>query len=196
MLHMAIMNYKNEYGSFPPCLIGTTVPSRPVKHLRRVFARLDDSTATAQLNLAAMGGPGDPTCKNSFLLKPETALVFWLEGYTNNPLSPLVPASQRKKLYDFDQSRKLNDGQNPAKFTGVYHASGNEAAAYCYLDCAAAPADLAATGFSLVVDVSGQPFNPDTFQIFCAGRDGIWGNGDDLSNFWPATRQEYLDSLK
>jgi hypothetical protein len=42
-----------------------------------------------------------------------------------------------------------------------------------------------------------QPFaNPDTFQILCAGRDEIFGNDDDLSNFWPGTRREYLDSLK
>jgi hypothetical protein len=43
---------------------------------------------------------------------------------------------------------------------------------------------------------STQFFNPDTFQILCAGRDEVFGNDDDLSNFWPGTRQEYADSLK
>jgi hypothetical protein len=38
-------------------------------------------------------------------------------------------------------------------------------------------------------------FNADTFQILCAGRDEIFGNDDDLSNFWPGTRKDYLDSL-
>jgi hypothetical protein len=43
---------------------------------------------------------------------------------------------------------------------------------------------------------SQQLFNADTFQILCAGRDEIFGNDDDLSNFWPGTRQDYLDTLK
>ena len=38
-------------------------------------------------------------------------------------------------------------------------------------------------------------FNPDTFQILCAGRDEVFGTDDDLSNFWPGTRRDYLDSL-
>jgi hypothetical protein len=44
--------------------------------------------------------------------------------------------------------------------------------------------------------VSGTYANPDTFQILCAGQDEEWGTADDLSNFWPGTRQEYEDSLK
>jgi len=43
---------------------------------------------------------------------------------------------------------------------------------------------------------STEPFNIDTFQILCAGRDGVFGTDDDLSNFWPGTRGEYLESLK
>jgi hypothetical protein len=39
-------------------------------------------------------------------------------------------------------------------------------------------------------------FNPDTFQILCAGYDEQFGTDDDLSNFWPSTRQDYLDSLR
>jgi len=42
----------------------------------------------------------------------------------------------------------------------------------------------------------GPPFNPDSFQVINAGRDEEFGTDDDLSNFWPGTRREYLDSLK
>ena len=42
----------------------------------------------------------------------------------------------------------------------------------------------------------GAPFNPDTFQIICAGKDGTLGTDDDLSNFWKSTRKDYVDSLK
>ena len=39
-------------------------------------------------------------------------------------------------------------------------------------------------------------FNPDSFQIICAGRDEKFGTDDDMSNFWPGTRKDYIDSLK
>ena len=42
-----------------------------------------------------------------------------------------------------------------------------------------------------------QPFfNEDSFQILCAGRDEKFGTDDDLSNFWPGTRLDYIDSVK
>ncbi len=54
------------------------------------------------------------------------------------------------------------------------------------------PASAAPTVFN---NPEQPPFNPDTFQILCAGRDEIFGNDDDLSNFWRGTRRDYLDSL-
>ena len=52
MLHMAIMNYKNEYGSFPPCFaIGRDLPNSPdpaLKHLKRIFPRMNASDAPLQ----------------------------------------------------------------------------------------------------------------------------------------------------
>ena len=41
MLHMSIMNYRNENGSYPPCVqLDTADPNGPaVKHLRRIFPR-------------------------------------------------------------------------------------------------------------------------------------------------------------
>jgi hypothetical protein len=38
--------------------------------------------------------------------------------------------------------------------------------------------------------------NPDSFQILSAGLDGVFGNDDDMSNFWKGTRKDYLDSLQ
>ena len=45
-------------------------------------------------------------------------------------------------------------------------------------------------------DTSRLAFNPDSFQILSAGLDGVFGNDDDMSNFWKGTRKEYLDSLQ
>lgn len=56
---------------------------------------------------------------------------------------------------------------------------------------------LGSGSFAAWVQPSGTAFyNPDTFQILCAGRDEEFGTDDDLSNFWPGTYREYLDSLK
>jgi prepilin-type N-terminal cleavage/methylation domain-containing protein len=90
MLHMAIMNYKNEYGSFPPC-----VSANAVAHVRRIFPRWD--SASYPLTTA-------PT--------PDTALTGWLSGYASNPLNPL--GSPRNKLFDFDQTRVSGGKYFPA----------------------------------------------------------------------------------
>jgi len=267
MLHMAIMNYKNEYGSFPPCFANLSLPiSQPVRHLMRLFPRTaplipnrwnlatdPGGPARDQLDLAASGvlrnpptNPSgtvvftDATNRNDIAFGPQSAIVFWLEGFTANPASPMFPAAERKKLFDFDESRRPTTGI-PAKFTGRYHIAGKPESYYVYYDAGSyglIAVPTGATGLaapfvhvhpdtvltngatreipSWVNSLSAaqqelwrftvsqnaaerqfqRPFNPDTFQILCAGMDGIWGTDDDVSNFWKGTRREYLDSLK
>ena len=59
---MAMMNYKNEYGSFPPCYQRWLVDAR--SHVLRLFPR------TTNINNEV---GGEPT--------PQTSLYYWLEGY-------------------------------------------------------------------------------------------------------------------
>jgi len=190
MLHMAIMNYKNEYGSFPPCADSTAyAASGPaVKHLSRLFPRC--TSPTAQFASAAA-------------LTPQTALVAWLGGYTDDPMLPLTNGT-RKKLFDFDQPRVTSL---------AYAPSGKSGSPYIYIDStnylvSGTIPTFASTGGTyyahrVPASASGnfttlsQPaFNADTFQILCAGRDETFDTDDDLSNFWPGTRRDYLDSLK
>jgi prepilin-type N-terminal cleavage/methylation domain-containing protein len=175
MLHMAIMNYKNEYGSFPPAATatyGSTPPSAAVRHLQRLFPR-----CSAPVNqFTAVGFSGETSWPS---LLPNTALVLWLTGFTENPTSPLRPDVQRKKLYDFDQAR-VSSFQ--------YAPSNKPSSPYIYID-------NANYGLVFGVYMADPNVNPETFQILCAGRDEQWGTEDDLSNFWPGTRGEYLDSL-
>ena len=195
MLHMAIMNYKSEYGSFPPSSSGVTANTDPaVKHMSRLFPRCSVIT---EFNAA-----------NAQSLTPQNALAAWLTGYSTDPTKPLTGGT-RKKLYDFDQSRL--SGLN-------YAPSGKPGSPYIYIDSSVYTVPIippfmsvptfALTGGTyfahrvptasapLVLNDLNQPaFNPDTFQILCAGQDEEFGTDDDLSNFWPGTKRDYLDSL-
>ncbi len=197
MLHMAIMNYKNEYGSFPPAADPNPklVASPTAKHLQRLFPRC---VATTQLATA-----NDP-------ITPMNALVSWLSGYRNDPQNPMinpatpgVPATDRKKLFDFDQTRLVGVTYTPA---------GKKGSPYVYIDSASYVVSGAIPQWSLtggtyfplrqpnaagaMNDLNQPAFNADTFQILCAGQDEEFGTEDDISNFWKGTRKEYLDSLK
>ena len=185
MLHMAIMQYKNEYGSFPPAVDVDTAGNggRINKHIQRLFPR---APAAFLLNNASAS-----------LMKPNTALVGWLVGYSDDPTNPMGIVSgsgggqplsgvTKKKLFDFDTSR-VSGGQ--------FTAPGKPGSPYIYIDSAS----YGISGLPAIVEIdpkTGKPFNPDSFQIVCAGRDEKYPSPDDLSNFWPGTRQDYIDSLK
>lgn len=211
MLHMAIMNYKNEYGSFPPAydLNPNVAGSVTAKHLQRLFPRCTNIVgASGQL-------------RNAQQIMPTSALASWLLGYRNDPQSPLidpanptVPATDRKKLFDFEQTRLSGSSYAPA---------GKKGSPYIYIDSTSyglvpydstntadvgaqrvpliPPPTATAQDFGTVIPVPTSPapqpfFNADTFQILCAGQDEEFGTDDDLSNFWKGTRKEYMDSLK
>jgi len=248
MLHMALMNYKNDHGSFPPCLSAAGAPSPAASHVQRQFPRAQSVIATQ------VPSP----------ITPATALLWWLDGYTTVPTRPVIGEDldndrqldpgedinnnnqldtlDRVKLFDYDRSRK---GSVPGAVTGVYFSAGKPQAPFIYMNSAMYPAldyrntasgpttpspgwPLPTTTFSYSDgtathtisagtyfphkippsaapttpwqnqwSVPAQPyFNEDTFQIISAGRDELFGTDDDLSNFWPGTRREYLDSLQ
>ena len=185
MLHMALMNYKIQYGSFPPCNVPTiTGTDAASKHVLRAFPR----TVSISLEVTAP-------------VTPATAIYGWLLGYTDDPSSP-VSGGTRNKLFDFDASRVL---------AGTYYPSGKPNSPYIYVrsgtSTVAGYGAIAAPATYPIGTNSYQPelqrlttgtafFNPDSFQILNAGRDEVWNTDDDLSNFWSGTRREYLDKLK
>jgi prepilin-type N-terminal cleavage/methylation domain-containing protein len=189
MLHMAIMNYKNEYGSFPPCQSLPAAFQEATRHLARLFPR----STTIPQEVAALRSPLPSI--NTGVIHPGNAISVWLMGYSEDPLHP-VTGGQRKKLYDFDQSRI---GQTTTN-AGQYSPSGKSDSPYIYIDStqygATAPWAIGANKYVPQRLPDGTPANPDTFQILCAGLDEVFGNDDDLSNCWSGTRKQYLDSLK
>jgi prepilin-type N-terminal cleavage/methylation domain-containing protein len=203
MLHMAMMNYKTEFGILPPCidsLVSGTYSSggTAAKHLKRLFPRCPDTAY--QLNTVFQ-----TTAGIRVELTPVTSLTTWLAGFTTDPQSPLI--GKRQKLYDFDNARINATSQ-------AYTPSGKPGSHFIYIDSARyltvntsgtfsyggqsyyaqrIPAPGAAATFN---NLAQPAFNPDTFQILCAGADQEFGNEDDMSNFWPGTRGDYIESLK
>jgi len=196
MLHMAIMNYKSEYGSFPPA---ADMPAGAVaKHVTRLFPRNAFALGTAATNPAMAA------------LQPDNAINSWLKGFTDDPTNPLGlvasgsgytvdPTAKRKKLFDFDQSRL-----NSTTFRYAPREKPNSPYIYIpasqYAAATSPNPPMTFTGltgsYAPEKDSTGAFFNADTFQILCAGRDEVFGTGDDLSNFWSGTRQDYKDGVK
>jgi prepilin-type N-terminal cleavage/methylation domain-containing protein len=182
MLHMAMMNYKNEYGSFPPSYsVGSAGAAE--SHVKRLFPRFSGTVSNST--------------------SPLNAICNWLQGYSSNPTDPLN--GSLKKLFEFNQVRKAGDIYYPSgkpKSPYIYISSGD----YDKFDESAGTVSngwpemdedyvVGSDTFTIPTKtyspqelLSGDKFNKDTFQILCAGQDELWGTDDDLSNFWKGTR--------
>jgi prepilin-type N-terminal cleavage/methylation domain-containing protein len=207
LLHMAIMNYRNEYGSFPPCNSTIAVGTPMALHLQRVFPRCD--VATHLSNVVAAGGAA---------ITPQNALASWLGGYTPDPTSPLLPEASRRRLYDFDRTRLTGATYAPANLQNspYLYIDSSQYASLQYSGTNATQLAVAGAHYMPASPLPAKPnnttpdawfytntnapaattqqfYNPDTFQILCAGANGIFGDDDDLSNFWSGTRKQHLD---
>ena len=204
MLHTAIMNYKNEYGTYPPSSDATSYASTgpAARHLGRLFPRCSNPTGTG----------ANAQFAGASTLVPANALKAWLAGFTNDPTSPLLPSNSRQKLYAFDNAR-FDTNQL------VYYANGKPGSPFIYIQVAdygpSWPSSAVTytvgssspTGYTIPANAyfaqpangtyvnTGPYANPDSFQILCAGQDETFGTDDDMSNFGPGTRKDYLDSL-
>jgi len=208
MLHMAIMNYKNEYGSFPPLVTGGLAISGTdpaSRHLLRLFPRMSGTAAAAaQIRNLSFLNTGTTPLSGLNPITPSNALPMWLYGFTNDPTQPVFvsPTTPRRKLYEFDVARLSNIGSGAV----FYHIPGKSNVPYVYINAASygpigSPTPYIIGSGTYRAQIQTLPtgpvfFNADSFQVLCAGRDEQFGTDDDLSNVWPGTRREYLDSLK
>ena len=131
------------------------------------------------------------------VLVTSTSGSLSVEGSTIRVTGLVAP---RAKIYDLDTSRISNSYR--------YAPSGKPNSPYIYLLRGTTGYGTIVSGSSNLPWIIGSGtyraqvppngtefFNPETFQILCAGSDETFGNDDDLSNFWPGTRKDYLDSL-
>ena len=137
MLHMAVMKYKSEFGAIPP---SANDNGRVLMHLRRLFPRTNTTYYTTTTN----NNNDPPTClkglfsnkyfipSNQFILRSDTALAYWLSGYSASSTSPF--SSPLVPIYDFDRSRLESDAGG---FTGRFHSPGqSEGGFYYYISSA------------------------------------------------------------
>ena len=263
MLHMAMMNYKNQFGFFPPCTdrwppplqFPSSSPKLPLAtfaslHLKRVFPKSSATGLplkkdfTEDKNQNGMLDSGEDYNSNGTIdclmtnntnsltlnLDVNTALAYWLSGYSDDPVKPTE--GSLATLFQFDKTRLENRG---SFFSGQYSSPGMatngqyryvNSSQYFFQDATGNTWPMpfvefnpATSGMANGEDVNndsaitaaspftedangngkldrGTPFNEDSFQIIHPGRDGQLGTDDDLSNFWPGTRKDFLDSLK
>ena len=214
LLHMAMMNYKNEYGSFPPLQANAT------NHLSRLFPRCSTTAIQASLLIYQKDRPFGTYVDNfnnrqrwslpQVGITRSNALVCWLSGYAKNPTQPVVDVTESTGLdpyYRAGSSGTIIDIGGPtgavspptlAPRTALmefdrsridnnlqFHPRDKAQSPYIYI-----PSSLYnSTGSIAELDpVTGSYYNLDTFQILCNGLDETWNTDDDLSNFWKGTR--------
>ncbi len=200
MLDMAIENYKNEYGSYPPCIDsrydGINPPSgtapntnfyqsagEAARHLSRLFPRC--STAVSELNTASNGDNTRQTRTASDL--------GWL---TFLYLPNLVPAQADLHLnphnalyawlsgYTGNPLNPLTGGQRKKLFDFDEKRVSNKVAGVS--DGTYFPAGTPGSPYIYILPsqyarsmaeidpATGDFYNADRFQILSAGRDGVW----------------------
>ena len=102
-LTTALEGHKLEYGGYPP---DGSNPALVIQHFRNMFKRAD---AVEQAILAYL--------VTTYGLDPAESLVFFLGGFSDNPLKPLTgpggPFSGNRKsgMMDFDPNRVTSTGQ-------------------------------------------------------------------------------------
>jgi prepilin-type N-terminal cleavage/methylation domain-containing protein len=123
---LALEQYKNTYGSYPPNCV-TTQANTPdadlERHLKKAFPRhREPINDLKKLCNPRISGELDPP------LTPAEAIVFWLGGFSADPEYPITgpggpsyPLNERNgSLFDFDQTRvqpSLDASGNPRSVT-------------------------------------------------------------------------------
>ena len=211
MLHMAIMNYKNEFGSFPPASSDTNpVPPSGTgdmilrNHIQRAFPRAD---LTNYVYRFGVGQGGINIDRDQFYVglgsnnidDDEDGAVDETDGSESDYVivKPHLAIEYFLSGYTSNPVRPLKPKANQKALfefdqsridaAGMYHPSDKPNSPYIYIDKA-----HYGTQYSNLVgsqDYDSEPSGSSApFQILCAGQDEIWDTPDDLSNFWKGTR--------
>ena len=188
-LDAAMVQYKTLTGSYPPdfslenvAATGDSNREQIDNHLLRRFPRRNNDPLEGRNN-------NPPQEAEVVLLDPAEALVFWLSGFSSNPIRPLSDVDNRKPLFEFDKSR-LKDLDTDG-WPEYYPQDGNDAP-YVYFNAATyilppplpttqatySKASIPGRATPYVSDfgTTTEPHvNAKTCQIISAGLDGDYG---------------------
>ena len=178
-LDAAMKQYKVLYKNYPPSSdpAATGAEAGITAHIRSIFGR-----ATS------------PTVPPPYGMTAAEALVFWLQGYSGNPIDPL--SGTRIALMQFDQTRLKPTRVAPGS-AGIqlytYGPSEGQGQPYVYIHngaygsltyTAVTPGKGMARAYKS--SVAPNPYiNAESFQIISAGLDGDYGT-DNANKQFPA----------
>lgn len=124
-LDAAFKAYKEKYGSYPPWRLGFNDGTLSAADKAELLGRIRQHVATAfpRYNLAELEIDLAKTGLELDQQRPDQALVFWLRGFSSDPLHPFVtvkdepiragavvagPPVNRESLFPFDESRLVS----------------------------------------------------------------------------------------
>lgn len=224
LLHTALMNYRNEYGSFPPADMSrlwnpstnsVNTNDAAYKHLARAFPQMKEITS----------GTASPFYHMS-QMSPAQALVFWLRGFYPNRQYPLTNGvgwpgggGERNKLFDFDDARlyavaspyDFNTPQSfvpqkdvpvtdPRRVYPVYFTGHQNAGApYVYFDSRCYSTDLARDlAYKAISRTTGEPSIAKPYFNSNITAGATWAqahiNGDTFQLIAPGNDGKYGDA--
>lgn len=177
-LDAAMKQYKVLYKNYPPSSNPAATAVEPVitAHIRSVFGRATLTT---------------PNTAPPYGMTAAEALVFWLQGYSNNPIDPL--GGTRVALMQFDQTRLKATRVVGGIQLYTYGPSDGQGQPYLYIHNGSYASLTYAgvtpgkgTARAYFSSVAPNPYiNADSFQIISAGLDGDYG-ADVANKQFPA----------
>lgn len=209
-LSQALERYKTDMGAYPPDLVGNQQDDfqQIRQHLAGKYRNRNvaqDMDGKVLANGQAVVAPLRTNTAQSFNgLDPAEALVFWLGGFSKDPLHPVAGAGDRTAYYDFKKERLAdvdNDGYPEyypprVKAPYVYYNSNTYVNALAqslkpagkYPFGVKGPADTsqvvppylqkkpAGTNVQTTKDLF---VEPGKYQLICAGLDGVFTTADN-----------------
>ena len=184
-LAQAVEAYKNEFGDYPPSMgedysAANRANTAVERHLRKCFPKMTPAAKTGFYNAIDVSNGGTK-------LDQGEALVMWLSQIRKDPRNPFDATSDdRHVFYDFDPRRLVDEDGDSFPSFRTKHAKDTS---YIYIEhktyinhglsgtaaMAEDTTDPTLTVRPYVYDAAGtKPVNPKSFQIICAGQDGLF----------------------
>jgi prepilin-type N-terminal cleavage/methylation domain-containing protein len=208
-----MLGYMNTPADVPFQSLGRSPPSMAITERNAIVIWLSGYTTDLRRPVLSTTG--------SVAVTAGVVSGVWLDSGTLTPTGTLLP---RLRLYEFDDTRiRITTGTDslqywaPGQPASTYcYIDADRYPTVFYTGTTAAQLEVVAAHRVPRVPLPAKPsattpdawyfttagsgtndfFNPDSFQILCAGADGAFGTDDDLSNFWNGTRRQYLDGLR